>query len=189
MYIISQYHFSKAICENDARHALHHEAGWDILPMVVEKTTVKRLKKNRPETGLAYGFFAQKTEIDPETGDVVFEFFDLTNNSNRQNKTLMDARLAQQFLHECYNQKVTRQEQIVTVNATQAERHRVIYEKEWLASENWRKCFCLPVLDKNHLVDPKKYLETGQGYGRRRCYSRWEEFFDSRSGKLSKGKN
>lgn len=180
MQVIAQYYFNRAISENDARHALHHEEGWDILPMVVEKSTVKRLKKGAIETGLAYGFFAQKSVTDPKTNELSFDFFDLTNNSNRQNKTLMDARLAQQFLHECYNQKVTRIEKVVTVNSAQAERNRLVYEKVWLDTSIWRKCFCLPVLDHNHLVDPKKYLETGQGYGRRRCYSRWEDFFDSR---------
>jgi hypothetical protein len=49
-----------------------------------------------------------------------------------------------------------------------------------LDQSKWRKCFCLPVLDESQLIDPKRYLETGQGYGRRRCYSRWEEFFDNR---------
>ena len=186
---IAEYYFNRAISENDARHAIHHDQGWDILPMVVEKTTVKRLKKGATETGLAYGFFAQRAYEDPNTGEFQIDFFDVLNNSNRQNKTLMDARLAQQFLHECYNQKVTRVEKTVLVNSAQAERVRQVYEKEWLAPETWRKCFCLPVLDENHLVDPRQYLETGQGYGRRRCYSRWEEFFDGRKNQIEIASN
>ena len=177
---ITDYFFNRTITEYDARHALHHEKGWDILPMVVRKTTIKRLKNSKPEVGLAYGFFAQWYRHDENTGETDVQFFDILNNSNNQNKTLMDARLAQQFLHESYNQKITRQEVKVTVNAAQSERNRIVYEKEWLDQSKWRKCFCLPVLDESQLIDPKRYLETGQGYGRRRCYSRWEEFFDNR---------
>lgn len=175
---ITDYFFNRTITEYDARHAIHNDKGWDILPMVVEKTTIKRKKNSKPEVGLAYGFFAQWYKHDEETGDTEIHFFDVLNNSNNQNKTLMDARLAQQFLHECYNQKVTRQEVKVQVNAVQTERNRVVYDKQWLDQSEWRNCFCLPILDKSQLIDPKKYLETGQGYGRRRCYSRWQEFFE-----------
>jgi len=127
---ITNYYFNQTISEYDARHALHHDKGWDILPMVVKKTTIKRLKNSKPEVGLAYGFFAQWYRHDEDTGETDVQFFDILNNSNNQNKTLIDARLAQQFLHESYNQKVTRQEVKVTVNAAQSERGRIVYEKE-----------------------------------------------------------